>query len=141
MNYMKNILEDLGVKVGEDFTLQYSDGSFFSSNIYHFSDSYLLLRYGENDSNFVESNAKVLLLMLQGILVIERYDFIPEDGDIFYFPTLGMVGIQLAKFDSSNLLHVLLKKHNMVYESREEATEHFEEDYKTLTGKDYYGER
>lgn len=138
MNYMKNILEDLGVKVGEDFTLQYSDGSFFSSNTYHFNDNFYLLRSWECEADFSESNAKILLLMLQGVLVIEKDGFNPVDGEIFYFPNLGVTHVQLAKFDSNNPLHLLLKHSNMVYRSGKEAMENFKEDYKILTGSVYY---
>lgn len=137
MNYIKNILTDLGVKIGEEFTLKYSNGDFFSSNTYHFNDNFCLLRYWECEADFSESNAKILLLILQGVLVIEKSDTNIVDGEIFYFPTLGVTHIQLAKFDSNNLLHVLLKNSNMVYRSEAEVMEHFKEDYKTLTGSDY----
>ena len=138
MNYIENILTDLGVKIGEEFNLKYSDGEFFSSNTYHFNDNFYLLRSWECEADFSESNAKILLLLLQGVLVIEKDDFNPVDGDIFYFPTLGVTHIQLARFDSNNLLHVLLKNSNMVYRSEKEVMEHFKEDYKTLTGSAYY---
>ena len=137
MNYIENILTDLVVKIGEEFNLKYSDGEFFSSNTYLFNDNFYLLRSWECEADFSESNAKILLLLLQGVLVIEKDDFNPVDGDIFYFPTLGVTHIQLAKFDSNNILHVLLKKSNMVYRSEKEVMEHFKEDYKTLTGSEY----
>ena len=137
MNYIENILTDLGVKIGEEFNLKYSDGEFFSSNTYHFNDNFYLLRSWECEADFSESNAKILLLLLQGVLVIEKDDFNPVDGDIFYFPTLGVTRIQLAKFDSNNLLHVFLKNSNMAYRSEAEVMEHFKEDYKTLTGSEY----
>lgn len=137
MNYIENILTDLGVKIGEEFNLKYSDGEFFSSNTYHFNDNFYLLRSWECEADFSESNAKILLLLLQGVLVIEKDDFNPVDGEIFYFPTLGVTHIQLARFDSNNLLHVLLKNSNMVYRSEKEVMEHFKEDYKTLTGSEY----
>ena len=137
MNYIENILTDLGVKIGEEFNLKYSDGEFFSSNTYHFNDNFYLLRSWECEADFSESNTKILLLLLQGVLVIEKDDFNPVDGEIFYFLTLGVTHIQLAKFDSNNLLHVLLKNSNMVYRSEAEVMEHFKEDYKTLTGSEY----
>ena len=137
MNYIENILTDLGVKIGEECNLKYSDGEFFSSNTYHFNDNFYLLRSWECEADFSESNAKILLLLLQGVLVIEKDDFNPVDGEIFYFPILGVTHIQLAKFDSNNILHVLLKNSNMVYRSEKEVMEHFKEDYKTLTGSEY----
>ena len=139
MNYIGNILTNLGVKINEEFTLKYSNGDFFSSNTYYFNDNFYLLRHWECEADFSESNAKLLLLILQGVLVIEKKDgFKPVDGEIFYFPNLGVTHVQLAKFDSNNLLHLLLKKSNMVYRSGKEAMENFKEDYKTLTGIVYY---
>ena len=89
MNYIENILTDLGVKIGEEFNLKYSDGEFFSSNTYHFNDNFYLLRSWECEADFSESNAKILLLLLQGVLVIEKDGFNPVDGEIFYFPNLA----------------------------------------------------
>ena len=138
MNYIENILTNLGVKIGEEFNLKYSNGDFFSSNTYYFNDNFYLLRHWEREADFSESNAKILLLILQGVLVIEKDGFNPVDGEIFYFPNLGAIHVQLAKFDSNNLLHALLKKSNMVYRSGKEAMENFKEDYKILTGSAYY---
>ena len=81
MNYMPEVLEMLGLEVGEKFEIKRKDPSFATVTNVSFGENFTLTnKYGYKVTDGIE-------LILTGEYEIEKLPWKPEKDDIYYFIT------------------------------------------------------
>ena len=76
MNYMPEVLKMLGVEVGEKFNINP-----LIDSPYHFNEDYILVN--KNGHN-VDDDKVVQILILTGVLEIEKLPWKPKEDDEYY---------------------------------------------------------
>ena len=76
MNYMPEVLKMLGVEVGEKFNINP-----LIDSPYHFDEDYILVN--KNGHN-VDDDKVVQILILTGVLEIEKLPWKPKDGENYW---------------------------------------------------------
>lgn len=132
-NLMPEVLKMLGVEYGEKFKLC-EHGEELRDGFYYFVED-MGLRHLNLDGKEYHAH-EMLEELLTGYyeIVKVKSPWEPKKGDSYFFPSLPKNCV-VKLIWTDNTYDYALKALGMVYRTREEAQEHFAEDYERLTGK------
>ena len=131
-NLMPEIAKLLGVELGEEFIIENADRK---ETVVLGMDGLHVIQ----PNNVVgPDHGKLLSKVLQGLYEVKKLPWEPVKGDKYFFPSLPKNCV-VKLIWTDNTYDYALKALGMVYRTREEAQEHFAEDYERLTGKKLEG--
>lgn len=125
-NYMAEVAKILDVEIDEVFHIKNSDGW-----IYRLNFQGLETKCQENE--WLECN--LLPELLNGKLEIVKLPWKPQFYQVFYFPDTALKTVVYNRWENNTSDYALYLL-GVCYKTKEEAEEHFAEDYKKLTGKE-----
>ena len=127
-NLMPEIAKLLGVELGEEFIIENADRK---ETVVLGMDGLHVIQ----PNNVVgPDHGKLLSKVLQGLYEVKKLPWEPVKGDKYFFPSLPKNCV-VKLIWTDNTYDYALKALGMVYRTREEAQEHFAEDYERLTDK------
>ena len=126
-NLMQEVAKLLGVEIGEKFIIENAEHNL---QVVLVADGLHVTK----DDFLGSSNSKLLQNVLCGLFEVKKLPWEPKHNEPYYRPNI------ISKAVANELWHgatfsYALKALGMIYRSREEAEEHFAEDYERLTGK------
>ena len=127
-NRMKEVAKLLGVEIGEEFIIENKDRK---ETVVIAMDGFHVIQ--PNDVLGPE-HGKLLSKVLQGLYEVKKKPWEPKNGEPYFFPQLYAKRADCTTWVGSAGDYAL-KVLGIVYRTREEASEHFAEDYEKLTGK------
>ena len=127
-NLMPEVAKLLGVEIGEKFIIENAEHNL---QVVLVADGLHVTK----DDFLGSSNSKLLQNVLCGLFGVKKLHWEPKALERFYYPFVYTKGIESTEWADLNTFHLTLKALGMVYRTREEAQEHFAEDYERLTGK------
>ena len=131
-NLISEIAKLLGVELGEEFIIENADRK---ETVVLGMDGLHVIQ----PNNVVgPDHGKLLSKVLQGLYEVKKLPWEPVKGDKYFFPSLPKNCV-VKLIWTDNTYDYALKALGMVYRTREEAQEHFAEDYERLTGKKLEG--
>ena len=130
-NLIPEIAKLLGVEIGEKFIIENAEHNL---QVVLVADGLHVTK----DDFLGSSNSKLLQNVLCGLIEVKKLQWEPVKGDKYFFPSLPKNCV-VKLIWTDNTYDYALKALGMVYRTREEAQEHFAEDYERLTGKKLEG--
>lgn len=130
-NLIPEIAKLLGVEIGEKFIIENAEHNL---QVVLVADGLHVTK----DDFLGSSNSKLLQNVLCGLFEVKKLQWEPVKGDKYFFPSLPKNCV-VKLIWTDNTYDYALKALGMVYRTREEAQEHFAEDYERLTGKKLEG--
>lgn len=122
-NLMPDVAKLLGVELGEEFIIENKDHK----------QTFVLAMDGLHPGN-----GNLLSKVLQGLYELKKKPWEPKYKERYYRPNIIYKRVSDVLWRGSALDYAL-KELGMIYRTREEAQEHFAEDYERLTGKKLEG--
>lgn len=129
-NYMAEVAKMLGVEIGEEFKLKDSSGEIRNTHRFKITINGLCKFIGNTwvCHNWI------------GDLLIGKYEIVklpwkPKNEEGYYYPYTYEQEVFYALWVGSTLDYAMYNL-GMCYRTKEEAEEHFAEDYKKLTGEE-----
>ena len=127
-NLMPEVARLLGVELGEEFIIENADRK---ETVVLAMDGFHVIQ----PNNVVgPDHGKLLSKGLQGLYEIKKKPWEPKHNEPYYRPNIISKAVANELWNGATLSYAL-KALGMIYRSREEAEEHFAEDYERLTGK------
>ena len=127
-NYMAEVAKMLGVEIGEEFKIKQCYGIFKISD----TEGLLWKSLGQNER---ETRPQELRLVIKKAIDIVKLPWKPKNKEGYYYPRTYEQEVFYALWVGSTLDYAMYNL-GMCYRTREEAEEHFAEDYKKLTGEE-----
>ncbi len=125
MNLMPEILEKLGIEVGEHFDIEYDTGIKFRS--YYFDEDYQLQNASLKNSScdFANKTDEELLDILYGKAIIRKKPWKPKNEEIYYYVKVdGEIGHYYCRKDAIDTTFLYMGN---CFRTKEEAEAHKEE--------------
>lgn len=132
-NLMPEVAKLLGVKIGEQFRLHNVERDVTLENLYYLNEENGLMCIQYDDGRTLYS-PYVINSILTGNYEIIKLPWEPKNGEPYFFPQLYSKRVDCTTWVGSAGDYAL-KALGIVYRTREEASEHFAEDYEKLTGQ------
>ena len=127
-NCMADVAKMLGVELGEEFIIENKDRK---ETVVLAMDGFHVIQ----PNNVVgPDHGKLLSKVLQGLYEVKKKPWEPKYKERYYRPNIIYKGVSDVLWRGS-ALDCALKILGMIYRTKEEAIEHFAEDYERLTGK------
>lgn len=142
-NFMPEIAKMLGVEMGETFYINDHLGrrvcAYSDNNLFKIGES-ALLHLNNTDGCFESTDRDhiIFVKLLAGLLTIEKLPWEPKYGGLYYYPNVSAMRADCTNWLNTSMGYAL-KALGMVYRAKDEAQEHFAEDYERLTGRKLEG--
>lgn len=135
-NYMTEVAKMLGMELGEWFKIS-KNAKICEELTYKFTPRGLYVEFIDNEGtyHFDAVDGKYWAGILNGEFEIVKLPWKPKFDDEYYCTSVQQRCVRKCHWSNITedyALHVL----GMCYRTKEEAEEHFAEDYKKLTGKE-----
>lgn len=113
-NYIPEIAQMLGVKIGEEFEILFETGGALDDGPYKFTSKTILDRDGEEIDGFL------VIDLLNGIGTIQKSPWRPKEGDAFFY-VLTNGEIQKYVFEINNIHTLMLFSFGNCFPTEEAA--------------------
>ena len=127
-NFMPEIAKMLGVELGEEFIIANADRK---ETVILAADGFHVI---QPNNVLSPDHGKLLSKVLQGFYEVKKKPWEPKKDERYYIPSVSNKCVQ-EYFWEEYTMDFAMKALGMVYRTREEAEDHFAEDYEKLTGK------